>query len=242
MRMPSCVGILLSLVSACAANEVDRGADTAATLAPAGPDALISPDSPAVVPESFVPGRSPSPAGAIVVDGPAGQAPSSGTTQPQAPSSGPVQAPPSRAGAPEPAAPAPAGAADTVRGRVAVVGASPLTQVVVTTSGGQTPLSGPLAAEIGQAAGADVWVQGRRDGSSIVAARYAVRSVDGVPAVDGVLSLEGDLLVLTTAGGRRVELREAPAALRAHSGGRVWISGPPPSRIVAFGVLSHHHH
>jgi hypothetical protein len=239
-RILSCAGVLLSLATACAGDTVERSPDTTAALAPAGPDALISADSPAVVPESFVPGRTPPPQGALIIDRPAEQAP--GTSAPPR-ATPPTQPPPSRAAAPaQPSAPPSASTSDTIRGRAAVVGAAPLTQVVVTTSGGQTPVTGPLAAEIGQASGAEVWVQGRRDGSSIVASRYAVRAVDGIPAVDGVLSQEGDLLLLTTADGRRIELRDAPAALRAHSGGRVWVSGPPPSRIVAFGVLSHHHH
>jgi hypothetical protein len=116
-----------------------------------------------------------------------------------------------------------------------------MTHVVITTSDGrQTTVTGELASEIGGVAGAEIVVRGQRDGHRIAVSSYSVRAIDGVPAMDGELIAEGDRLYLAT-GGRRVELVNPPAALREHTGGRVWISGSP-AQIVSFGVLSHHHH
>src|SRR3712207_8852352 len=102
-----------------------------------------------------------------------------------------------------------------------------LSRVVVRPAGGRAvAVSGPLAREIGAASGADVWVRGRRaaDGS-LEATSYAVRSVDGVTAVTGTLTADGDRLVLVTDDGRRHPIARPPAPLRAHVGARIWVTG-----------------
>lgn len=158
------------------------------------------------------------------------------------------------AGAARPAAPAPAPASggrttpataspaepaqeDTVRGIVAEVGSVPITSIVVRPAGGRSvTLLGSLAKEIGRAAGAEVWVSGHRTPEGLHAMRYAVRSVDGEPAVDGVLASEDGGLVLVTAGGRRRIVRP-PEALRGMVGARVWLVGPIEGGITSYGVL-----
>jgi hypothetical protein len=128
---------------------------------------------------------------------------------------------------------------DSARGIAAVVGSIPVTQVVVRpTSGRPVTVTGPLASEIGVASGADVLVRGRRaaDGS-IEATSYVVRSVDGVPAITGTLTADGDRLVLVTDDGRRHALARPPAPLRQHIGARIWITGDPAGAIGSFGVL-----
>ena len=55
--------------------------------------------------------------------------------------------------------------------------------------------------------------------------QFAVRTVDGIPALDGTLAAEGERLVLVTADGQRHPIAHPPDALRAHVGGRVWVSG-----------------
>jgi hypothetical protein len=132
---------------------------------------------------------------------------------------------------------APRTAADTVRGIVAEVGSLPVTSVVVRPAGGRSvTILGPLAREIGRAAGAEVWVSGGRTAEGLAAEQYAVRSVDGEPAVDGALAREGDRLVLVTPAGRR-PIARPPAALQGMIGARVWLVGALDGSITSYGVL-----
>jgi hypothetical protein len=128
---------------------------------------------------------------------------------------------------------------DTVRGIAAVTGSTPFTQVVVRPSPERAVrITGPLANEIGIASGADVWVRGRRvNERTIEATEYAVRSVDGIPALTGRLAAEGDRLVLVTDDGRRHAIARPPEPLRGLIGARVWITGNPPTAVATYGVL-----
>src|SRR3712207_9556404 len=87
-----------------------------------------------------------------------------------------------------------------------------LSRVVVRPAGGRAvTVSGPLAREIGAASGADVWVRGRRaaDGP-LEATSYAVRSVDGVTAVTGNPTPDGDPPLLGHGTGLRPSARPPP--------------------------------
>jgi hypothetical protein len=164
------------------------------------------------------------------------RAPAGGSGPPSRPSRGAPASPPA---APAPTATAPPTALDTARGIVAVVGAVPITEVVLRQPTGRpVTLTGSLAREIGVASGADVWVRGRRvDARTIDVESYAVRSVDGVTAITGTLTADGDRLVLVTDDGRRHAIARAPAPLRQHVGARVWITGDLGTTINAYGVL-----
>lgn len=149
---------------------------------------------------------------------------------------------PSAAGsASRPAPPAVSGGvvSDTVRGVVAVVGSTPMTNVVVRPAGGRSvTVSGPLATEIGRASGAEVEVRGRKTGErTIEATGYAVRSVDGLPALTGRLAADGDRVILVSDDGLRRVIANPPPVLRQHIGARVWLTGDPATSIVVFGVL-----
>jgi hypothetical protein len=128
---------------------------------------------------------------------------------------------------------------DTARGRASVVGSTPITQVVLRpASGPSITLTGPLTDEIRAASGADVWVRGRRlSERSFEVAAYAVRSVDGVPAVTGTLRVEGGRLILVSDDGRSHTIANPPATLRDLAGGRVWVSGDLSTGITAYGIL-----
>lgn len=135
------------------------------------------------------------------------------------------------------AAPAQAASTDSVRGIVSAVGSFPMTSVVVRpASGDAITITGPLAGEIARAAGAEVWVSGDRAARSIAARSYAVRTVDGEPAVDGILERDGDGLVLVTRSGRRPIARPLQA-LRGMIGARVWLVGPLDGTITSYGIL-----
>lgn len=158
--------------------------------------------------------------------GTSGQRPSPRDTRPTPPSV-PVN-PPASAGVP-----------DTARGTPAVVGTSFQSHVVLQRPGGGSSiqLDGPQAKLIGQQSGADVWVEGTRDATgTITVKRFVVRSVDGSPAIDGVLRADGTGLALVTPDGVRHALKSAPEALRQHVGHRVWVTGAA-SGPLAFGVI-----
>lgn len=126
---------------------------------------------------------------------------------------------------------------DTIRGAVAVVGAEPLTQVVLRTDGRQVRLDGPATDELRQVHGLVVQADGRlRDGAMTVTG-FRVREADGLPAADGTLEVRGDTAVLVTASGGRLEWTPVPSALRTRAGQRVWIAGPPGSEPQAWGVI-----
>ena len=99
-------------------------------------------------------------------------------------------------------------------------------------------LVGPSASAIGRASGAEVVAWGAlSEPRTLDVSRYAVRSVDGVPAADGMLTESGGALVLVGADGTRRRIVSPPTALRALVGARVWISGAPDQEPQAFGVL-----
>lgn len=152
-------------------------------------------------------------------------------------------------GAAAPAASAGAGgasAADSVRGVVERVGSDPTSRLVVRGADGVAcalQMTEPPSFE-----GLDVALWGARDHTSatmlpgvactVMVTRYAVRAVDGVAAMDGVLRAQGDAYVLETANGKRRPLRDVPAALRAQVGARVYWAGPLDRAPEAYGVLA----
>lgn len=128
-------------------------------------------------------------------------------------------------------------AADTVRGIVSEVGSSPMTSVVVRpASGGAVTITGALAREIARAAGAEVWVSGERRGGSMDVRSYAIRTVDGEAATDGIIARDGERLLLVTGTGPRPIARPLHA-LRGMIGARVWLVGPLDGTITSYGVL-----
>jgi hypothetical protein len=144
--------------------------------------------------------------------------------------------------APPPAAPAQSLAvpqADTLRGRIEVVGSEPGTSVALLLDGGaravtlrgERPLLDRLAAlEV------TVWGRPLRAGEFDVE-RVVVRAADGVPAEDGVLAREGGGWVLVTQDGRRLPIARLPEALQGRAGTRVWITGPLDRALNSFGVI-----
>jgi hypothetical protein len=127
--------------------------------------------------------------------------------------------------------------ADTVRGIVSEVGSFPMTSVVVRPAGGAVvTITGDLAREIARAGGAEVWVSGLRGAQGLEARSYAVRTVDGAAAADGVLARDGERLVLVTPAGSRPIARPLQA-FRGMIGARVWLVGPLDGTITSYGVL-----
>jgi hypothetical protein len=130
---------------------------------------------------------------------------------------------------------------DTLRGTIAVVGSEPMVQVDLRTDQGRhVHLVGDHQIVLRRLSGAEIWVQGHptegmRPGFDV--RRFAVRSVDGVRAADGILGSAGGRFHLQTTEGKRVSLEAVPPALRDQIGARIWISGDPPSTIAAYGII-----
>ena len=134
--------------------------------------------------------------------------------------------------------PAMGAATDTARGVVAITGADPLTRVVLRHDDGSTTiLVGPLADTLRRAAGLEARVTGRRSGDGLEGTTFRILRMEGVPATDGHLEMEGDVAVLLTTDGRRVRFPAAPAALRRLAGRRVWIAGEAGGEPQSWGLL-----
>ena len=141
-----------------------------------------------------------------------------------------------RAPAPPQAEPG-AAAGDTLRGTVAIVGSEPMTSIVLQTAGATTSLCGARDL-LRRAAGLEVAAWGSRDAQGqFCVHRFAVRSANGIPAVDGVLAREGHGFALVMADGRRLPIARLPDALRSSVGARVWLAGPLDRAPDSFGVI-----
>jgi hypothetical protein len=126
---------------------------------------------------------------------------------------------------------------DSLEGIVRVVGVQAFPEVTLARDDGLTAvtLEGPFT--LSRVAGLRVAVAGTRVGTRFTVNRFVVVAANGVPAHDGILTLDGDALVLVTAAGTRLPVANPPPALRGALGHRVWISGRLEQAAVAFGVI-----
>jgi hypothetical protein len=132
--------------------------------------------------------------------------------------------------------------ADTLRGRVEVVGSEPGTSIALLDGrGGWVTLEGERAA-LRALSGLEVMVEGRMEQAEpfrvFRVARVAVRAADGVAAVDGVIAREGGGHVLVTGDGRRLRVPHLPAQLAGRVGARVWLAGPLDRPPDTFGIIA----
>jgi hypothetical protein len=207
----------LALVLACARAE-QRGADTAITDTPAATEAAGDTTPSVSTPPDSAPRDT------------TGGAPNTRPTRPTGPA--PAPTPPSE--------PAPSTGQDTARGVVRVVGSAPVNVSVVLAPEGSTErirLTGRGATALRALGGVDVVVRGTRTSSGELDVQsFTVRSVNGEPAVDGVLVADGSALAIETDSGRR-RIGSPPDALRGLVGARVWITGRLDSGAITYGVI-----
>jgi len=88
--------------------------------------------------------------------------------------------------------------------------------------------------------GADVMIRGVRVTTrDMVVSDFVVRSVDGVPALDGRLEGgAGAWSLVQTEGGTRVPLSTIPVGLRGREGSRVWITHAPGRSVAeSYGII-----
>lgn len=145
-------------------------------------------------------------------------------------------------GSPAPVSTLPGGSAvDSLRGTVAVVGAEPLTRVVLQTAAGeQLRLEGDLTPLLQRVDGLEVLVEGRLEKRGLQVTSFRVVGASGVPAADGYLELEAGAAVLVGTDGVKLRFTPVPRALRGHAGHRVWIAGAPGGEPVSWGVIDPH--
>jgi hypothetical protein len=127
--------------------------------------------------------------------------------------------------------------ADSVEGIVRVVGVEALPRTTLVTDDGRTALDlvgSPLLTHV---AGLRVAVVGTRDGRTLDVSRFTVLAANGVRAVDGVLTKQGNDVILVTPGGGWFTIDNPSPALQANVGHRVWISGVQDGQTVAYGVI-----
>ena len=128
-------------------------------------------------------------------------------------------------------------AADSLTGTVQVVGVEAASMITLVPDAGGRAVTLTGAPTLARVDGLHVAVVGRRAGSAFGVERFTVVAANGLPATDGRLLAEGDVLYLVTADGARHRLVRPPPVLAAHVGGRVWVSGPIDQEPVAYGII-----
>jgi hypothetical protein len=137
-------------------------------------------------------------------------------------------------------------AADSLRGVVRVSGPAPGQLMLALASGAAVEIVATETDVMRAADGLEVAVFGARAGvggttpatTAFIVARFEVRAVDGISAVDGTLLLRDGRYVLRLADGALAPLAAPPAALRAAVGARVYVAGPLTAAPLAYGILA----
>ncbi len=130
------------------------------------------------------------------------------------------------------------GAPENMRGVVSITGTSFEQQIQLRTVNGFTRLLAPPADSVAlsRLGGVEIDVHGTGDGNTVHVTSFTAVRAGGQPVVDGVLTADGNALVLQTRTGR-VTLGNPPTALRQMIGARVWISGPLDAGPNSYGVI-----
>lgn len=115
---------------------------------------------------------------------------------------------------------------------------SPSPIVLRAADGTIVGLQGMEAASMASVIGAEVRAWGTLDGTQLDVDSFLVLAVDGLPASDGVLELTGESYALRLTDGGQRDVINPPAALKAHVGERVWLTGADDAPPTAFGVIT----
>jgi hypothetical protein len=130
-----------------------------------------------------------------------------------------------------------AGAIDTIAGTVRVVGVAALPRIVMVPDYGGATLTLRGSPSLARVSGLRILAVGWAAGPQFTVARFTVVGANGVAASDGRLAADGKTLYLVTADGVPHPLVRPSAALWAHVGDRVWVSGPLDHEPVAYGII-----
>lgn len=133
----------------------------------------------------------------------------------------------------------------TLTGVVRIVGSSPVNvQLVLVTDDQQSVrLTGALAPELEQLAGAEVTVVGRVASSpdpivsrQVEVTGYRIVAIDGAPVISGeIVSIAGGSALLRTDSGEEVRLMNIPAGFAV--GQKVWVQGPRGIVVQTYGTI-----
>ena len=127
----------------------------------------------------------------------------------------------------------------TVIGVPASTGSAPANvRTTLAVEGGESlTITGPLAGEIRNLAGARVQVRGRRGADRTLEARdYGILSVSDRPVTLGVLEQDASgQLILRMSDNRLMRLHDAPPSFRA--GMKVWVQGQRPGYVETYGII-----
>lgn len=138
---------------------------------------------------------------------------------------------------------------DSMRGFLTVTGSEPAVQLVLREPEDRRCLvTDASASGLRAAQGLEITVWGPRDTTaatpmlgvvrcSIAVTRFAVRSAEGVSAVDGVLCRSDSGLALQLADGAVRALAAVPSALQSQIGARIFWAGPLDRAPASYGVL-----
>jgi hypothetical protein len=126
---------------------------------------------------------------------------------------------------------------DTEIGTVQVTGAEPFPRLILRPANGDLPLRliGPPVLQ--RVDGLQIQVAGKRAGDQFTVRSFLVVGANGQDATDGKLVQDGGTYYIVTQDGSRHPLVDPPANLRAHVGGRVWVSGPLDHEPIAYGII-----
>src|SRR5687768_3175041 len=122
-------------------------------------------------------------------------------------------------------------------GKVGEHGFDPVTFLAITPAGGaQTSVSGPNLEALRAARGAEVWARGEMVRSEFRVDTFEVRRANNQAVADGIVSVSGSTVTVRTSAGT-LTYPDAPTALRAVAGSRVWITPPIKGQAPSFGVI-----
>ena len=116
------------------------------------------------------------------------------------------------------------------------MGADPATWLaIVPRPGRELRLEGNIDA-LRSILGAQVWISGYTNGGFNVE-QFEVRAVNGKPVDDGVVVVESSGVAIKTRAGATRQIPNAPPALRALSGKRVWVTRPVANQAPSYGQI-----
>ncbi len=137
--------------------------------------------------------------------------------------------------------PAPAQEAVSVTGRVQVVGATPLEQVVIQppdSAAAAIEARGPFRDELKRLGGATVRAAGAMSSAGqLLVKSYEILEIAGHTPLVGMVEVEGNRVMLRAEGGDSVEARGAPAELLRHPGAKVWVILDSTGAVTGYGII-----
>lgn len=128
---------------------------------------------------------------------------------------------------------------DTLIGVVSETGADPATYMAVKPNSGSASmrLTGDGATTLRAISNAEVWLSGARASDGFRVDAFEVRRANNQTVDDGIVSVSAAKVFLRTRSGAQREIPDAPPALMALSGARIWVTRPVANQAPSYGVI-----